>query len=275
MTRLNPRLAAGVGVVSMLLLIGGPGAATVTADPGGSRGGGSDRGSSSDRDGGHDRGGSKSQQNNRGDRHDAGNGRRGNDGVGNGRSNRAGGDRPQSRVGSGRDDLQPPASSARAGANARGPVAEDPPPANPPALADRPAADAPATSAILAPRFGADGGGSEPAAGPATAFQPPRVTVGNGREPGLQSGNPVPRWQSPAPAPAPAPAPPSAPAPPPQPALVHRVYAPPAMPSPLPVAPTADWNSLWGIAGLLLIPAAGAALGYRQARAAQMAERVR
>lgn len=56
---------------------------------------------------------------------------------------------------------------------------------------------------------------------------------------------------------------------------MHRFHAPPAMPRPLPVAPTADWNSLWGIAGLLLIPAAGAALGYRQARAAQTAERIR
>jgi len=32
---------------------------------------------------------------------------------------------------------------------------------------------------------------------------------------------------------------------------------------------------MWGLAGLLLIPAAGAALGYRQARAAHAAERLR
>ena len=36
------------------------------------------------------------------------------------------------------------------------------------------------------------------------------------------------------------------------------------------VAPTAGVaDPLWGVAGLLLIPAAGAILGYRQARAAQ------
>ncbi|ODQ84508.1 hypothetical protein BHQ17_27130 [Mycolicibacterium holsaticum] len=75
-------------------------------------------------------------------------------------------------------------------------------------------------------------------------------------------------------APCPESVPPPEPPPPPA-AWVHRFHAPPAMPRPLPVAPTADWNSLWGIAGLLLIPAAGAALGYRQARAAQTAERIR
>jgi hypothetical protein len=36
------------------------------------------------------------------------------------------------------------------------------------------------------------------------------------------------------------------------------------------VAPTAGMaDPLWGVAGLLLIPAAGAILGYRQARAAE------
>jgi hypothetical protein len=38
----------------------------------------------------------------------------------------------------------------------------------------------------------------------------------------------------------------------------------------------ADWSDpLWGLAGLLLIPAAGAMLGYRQARAAHAVERLR
>jgi hypothetical protein len=42
------------------------------------------------------------------------------------------------------------------------------------------------------------------------------------------------------------------------------------------VAPATDWsNPLWGIAGLLLIPAAGAVLGYRQARATQAMDRLR
>jgi hypothetical protein len=38
----------------------------------------------------------------------------------------------------------------------------------------------------------------------------------------------------------------------------------------------ADWTDpLWGLAGLLLIPAAGAMLGYRQARAAHAVESLR
>jgi hypothetical protein len=42
------------------------------------------------------------------------------------------------------------------------------------------------------------------------------------------------------------------------------------------VAAATDWsNPLWGLAGLLLIPAVAAALGYRQARAAQAAVRLR
>jgi hypothetical protein len=35
--------------------------------------------------------------------------------------------------------------------------------------------------------------------------------------------------------------------------------------------PTGGLDPLWGVAGLLLIPAAGAILGYRQARAAHSA----
>jgi hypothetical protein len=38
------------------------------------------------------------------------------------------------------------------------------------------------------------------------------------------------------------------------------------------VAPASGWGDpLWGVAGLLLTPAAGAILGYRQARAAHAA----
>ncbi|MGE2690613.1 hypothetical protein, partial [Mycolicibacterium pulveris] len=64
------------------------------------------------------------------------------------------------------------------------------------------------------------------------------------------------------------------PPPPEPPRWLHHFSAPPAMPSHLPVAPTTEWKSLWGLVGLLLIPAAGAALGYRQARAAQTADRL-
>ncbi|MGV0643143.1 hypothetical protein ABQE44_07010 [Mycolicibacterium sp. XJ2546] len=278
MARLNPRGAAVVGVVSLFLLVGGPGMAMVTADPGGSRGGGSDRGSSADR------GDSKSNHNHRGDRHDFDRGRRGDDRDNNGGWNRAGSDGPQSRVGSGRELPQQAAPNAPAGVAARAPVSEEPPRANAPAISERsaiassPPVEAPAP-VIPAPETGATGtDGSEPVAGPANTFEAPRVIVGNGREPGLQSTDPAPRWQGPAPGPAvapPAPAPVAPPPPPPEPPRwLHHFSAPPAMPRHLPAAPTTDWKSLWGLVGLLLIPAAGAALGYRQARAAQTADRI-
>jgi hypothetical protein len=47
------------------------------------------------------------------------------------------------------------------------------------------------------------------------------------------------------------------------------------VPQQIEVASAAGWSEpLFGLAGLLLIPAAGAALGYRQARAAQQAEKL-
>ena len=62
----------------------------------------------------------------------------------------------------------------------------------------------------------------------------------------------------------------------PAPSWVDRIYTAPAMPKQLGVAPTAgSTEPLWGIAGLLLIPAAGAVLGYRQARAAKAVARLR
>ncbi|WP_126298335.1 hypothetical protein [Mycolicibacterium phlei] len=79
----------------------------------------------------------------------------------------------------------------------------------------------------------------------------------------------------PAPAPAaPAPEPPAPVVAPPS--WVERVITPPAITKQFAVTPPTDIASpLWGIGGLLLIPIAGAALGYRQARAAQAAERIR
>jgi hypothetical protein len=102
------------------------------------------------------------------------------------------------------------------------------------------------------------------------------VTVGNGRSPGILSGDDrEPRWDNPAPDPAPAPPPPPPPPAPVAPSLIDRIATPPSLPKQLGVAPASDWSDpLWGIAGLLLIPAAGAALGYRQARAAHAAERL-
>jgi hypothetical protein len=101
------------------------------------------------------------------------------------------------------------------------------------------------------------------------AFKPPKVTFGDGRTPGVQDTDPEPRWRGGG----------GEPAPPPPPATVVVDLAPPPStnrtPKPpvirqLMVAPAAELTGpMWGVAGLLLIPAAGAILGYRQARAAE------
>ncbi|MEO3757149.1 hypothetical protein ABGB19_02505 [Mycobacterium sp. B14F4] len=231
MARSSPRLAAGVGVLSVFLLLGGSGAAVAFADPGGSRG--SDRGSASDRgdDGrGGSRGGGKDDD------------RRGSDGPRSARegsddaSKSGSSDGPRTRVGSGREDI-----------------------------------------ARLSPGADADSGGGSGAVSPGatSVFEPPKVTIGNGRAPGIQRDDPEPRWRAPSPQPAEPPAPPPPPPPPVQaPSLVDRIATPPTVVRQFVVAPAAELTEpLWGVAGLLLIPAAGAALGYRQARAAQAAER--
>jgi hypothetical protein len=233
--RSNQRLAAGVGVVAAFLLLGGPGLAAAIADPGGS--GGSDKGNSSDRDWGDSRRGPGGGADNRDD--DSGN-RRGAD-NGSRPSNESLGpdsdDPARTRVGSGRGDIQ------------------DLSPGNRSEPSDRT--------------------GSDVSGAPSAKFEPPKVTVGNGRSPGVQDNDREPRSRIPAPEPAPPPPPPP-PAAAPSPSWVDRVYTPPTMPKQLGVAPASKLTDpLWGIAGLLLIPAAGAVLGYRQARAAQGAEKLR
>ncbi len=100
----------------------------------------------------------------------------------------------------------------------------------------------------------------------------PKVTFGDGRSPGVQDHDSGPRWGWSAP---------EAPAPPPPPQVITVPLNPPTV-SPAPphpgmvqqlvVAPTAGIaDPIWGVAGLLLIPAAGAILGYRQARGAHAA----
>jgi hypothetical protein len=241
--RLNPRLAAGVGVLSVFLLLGGSGAAVAIADEGGEHSG---RGNGSGESGenGDWRGGSRGESHDR----DSSNSefRRG-DGSG---LEKQGG-RPEVRVGSGREDTQQLLPSddvdPRDGSGSSGGT-------------------------------GSSGGsGSAHTGASDSGFNPPRVTVGNGRSPGILSGGDrEPRWYNPSSEPAPAPPPPPPPpAAPTAPSLIDRISNPPALPKQLSVAPAADWSDpLWGIAGLLLIPAAGAALGYRQARAAHAAERL-
>jgi hypothetical protein len=105
---------------------------------------------------------------------------------------------------------------------------------------------------------------------PGATFKPPKVTFGDGRTPGVQQG-PEPRWRGGVPDPAPPPPPPSIVVVDISPPRTDRAPKPPIIRQ-LVVAPAAELTDpLWGIAGLLLIPAAGAILGYRQARASQAA----
>ena len=100
----------------------------------------------------------------------------------------------------------------------------------------------------------------------------PKVTFGDGRTPGVQDNDPEPRWRGSAPEPAPPPPPPEVITVPLNPPTVNPVREQRGVVPQLVVAPTAGLGDpLWGVAGLLLIPAAGAILGYRQERAAKAA----
>jgi hypothetical protein len=107
--------------------------------------------------------------------------------------------------------------------------------------------------------------------GPPAQSRSPKVTFGDGRTPGVQDHQPEPRWHWNAPEPA-APPPPQVIIVPLNPPTVSPVPEHPGVVEQLVVAPTAGLaDPLWGVAGLLLIPAAGAILGYRQARGAHAA----
>lgn len=266
MARSNPRLAAGIGITVLFFLLGGPGAAIAFSDPGGehsdrggnssSDGNGSGRGTS--RGGGSDdadNGGSRSTNTNTntnsgGNRHAEADAGTDDDGV-----------TPKVRFGSGRDDQQQwvsPGGNAAQSSSTSASVGSG---------------DSGATGATGP---GADPGSSGP--GAVNGFQSPRVTFGNGRTPGADTDGPGRGWRTPASGSGsqPAPQPPPPPAPPPPPSWVHRIATHPAPTKQLGVAPAADLSDpLWGVAGLLLIPAAGAVLGYRQARAAQAVEKLR
>ncbi|MDT5007420.1 MAG: hypothetical protein QOJ24_4596 [Mycobacterium sp.] len=141
-------------------------------------------------------------------------------------------------------------------------------------------AEAPAGDNITAAAPQSGGGYS---GRPATSFQAPRVTIGNGRTPGTNVPHPTPGPEatllrdtlvSPAAVP-PMPAVPAAieinipPLPPPLPP-VERIRAADLVPAQFGTSTTDTvTDPLAGLAGLILIPAIGAVLGYRQARAAQ------
>jgi hypothetical protein len=103
-------------------------------------------------------------------------------------------------------------------------------------------------------------------------FKKPKVTFGDGRSPGVQDHDSGPRWRWNSPEPASPPPPPEVITVPLNPPTVSPVHQQPGVVRQLVVAPTSGWGDpLWGVAGLLLIPAAGAILGYRQARGAHAA----
>lgn len=250
MVRLNPRLAAGVGVLSAFLVLGGSSAVVATADPGGER---SDRGTSESDDGGRWRGESGGSDSDRSETS-----RSAGDGDTTLGDNPASSESPPVRIGSGRSDTQqvmPDDESASVGSN------DD-------------ARSGSVSGSGGGPTFGGPGSARSDASN--SGFSPPRVTVGNGRSPGILSGDDSePRWRVPAAEPAPAPPPPPPPPPAVESSWVDQFATPSVLPKQLAVAPAADWaGPLWGIAGLLLIPAAGAVLGYRQALAAHAVERL-
>lgn len=211
MGQANIRLAAGVGVVTACLLVGGPSAAVAFAGPdGGSRHfGRSDNRNSSDSD---HRGDSRSGSDWSDDNINSGS---------RGAASTTTDSRPSSRVGSGRE----------AGTSDERPSSDYSP--DPP------------------------------------QFKRPKVTFGDGRTPGVQAPDTEPRWRGGAPEPSPPP-PPEVITVPLNPPTVSPVHDTPGVVGQLVVAPTAGLaDPFWGVAGLLLIPAAGAVLGFRQARASQ------
>lgn len=254
MARLGPRVTASAGVLAAFLLLGGS-ATVALADPGGSH---SDRGNSSDR-------GSERGESVREDGEPGGDGGRG-EGE-DGSADKNGFERPEVRFGSGRVE----------GADITKMAPTIAGPGNGGAASRSPESDV-SESGELGEARPPGRSGLNRAGAPRADFSPPRVTFGNGRTPSVQKRDPEPQWRVPAvePAPAAPSPPPPGPAPtPPPPSWADRLPAPPVLTQQMGEPRPADWSDpLWGLAGLLLIPVAGAVLGYRQARAAHEAERL-
>lgn len=113
--------------------------------------------------------------------------------------------------------------------------------------------------------------GSDHVRPPTLSVRSPRVVIGNGRSPGLQARGHAPGREAPVAEEAP-----------PEPVAIEVNVPPPPLPPVERVAPRLPIveemaraevdpgaDPLFGLAGLVLIPLVGAALGYRQARAAQ------
>jgi hypothetical protein len=297
--RSSIRFAAGTGAVVGFLLVGGTAMPVVAADPGHSRGGDNHSGRGGNdlhrgRDGDNRRDGRDGDRDGRGvDRDDRDDGRDGQ--AGNGRHGQGKGDRDDD-WGRGDSGQSSERSTSRAGESSRisddsssEVVTSNSSAARAPALTTSPNARVATIEAVPAVPTAPDptapdpadsdrGGGSDGAAataGDIRAVASPPVRVGDGRSPGILTNS---RETTPSragagptyvPSPAAAPPPEPAPAPPlpsePEPMLrtVETLWA---------VAePTRPDGTVWGIAGLVLAPIAGAWLGYRQARASKAA----
>lgn len=254
------RLSAGVGVVAAVVMLSGPTAAVSIADPGGSHGSHSGRDRADSRGGvnpGFNPGGSdrdSTRRVGRGSDDD-------DDGWSGGQS--GGGQKSTSDNRTAQRSTSSPTTS--------GSTASLAPQAT--SRGQQAAAQAPAPD----PQTPGAGPGSDTLSGTDVSGQPdpqpvqPRVVVGDGRSPGVQEPTPdAPRVTFAVPEVA---APPAEPlvVPPPPTATDHprpQRYVPQFAES-----PSRNWSDpLWGLAGLVLIPAAGAVLGYRQAKAARDAE---
>lgn len=250
--RMRGSVAAGVALVAAVVTIGGPGIAAASADP--------DRGGSH-----HDRG--RSDDRDRGDRGDRPGERRGH-GDGRRSESRADGDSSQSggSDGSGSDgDTAPRGTTGTSSGSASDTNATAEP--------------EPAVGRPTAPAATDGGGGGVPAEADApTVHEPPAVVVGNGRSPGLLSSGPAGAEDRRTAVSTPRPDVPAAP-----------VLLPQAPPTAIPAVDTESqrprvfsgmWspvgaggssNTLFGLAGLILIPLAGVWLGHRQALGARAA----
>jgi hypothetical protein len=256
------RTVAGAGTIAAFLLVGGSAIPVVSADPGHSRdGNGSHRGGDS--------------------RH--GDGRHGQDRGERGRDDRSGWQRGGDPIGPDRkndpksaDDAQrnPNRSevASRTGTARSDEVVTD-------SSVSRRSVTGRVTTATAVPEVPtpspAGGGGSGAAAVTApggSPFTPPPVTIGNGRSPGILTGRPdnapsrtgVPDVAAPpVTPPAPQMPPPTQLDVPPVQRTVATLWAA--------AAPGLPGGVLFGLAGLIFAPIAGAFLGYRQARASRAA----
>lgn len=295
--RMRRRVAAGAVMFAAVVTVGGPGIAAAPADPGH---GGSHRDRGSEGDGGngdrHGRGGSRNDsrggdrrvRNDR-DRHDGRDERgelRGHGGYGGGgdggRRNDHGSKGDGGRNYSEWDDDDSSSGTASRGtttAVASRSVAAESESVGVESIDT--ASTGGGTTVVTPPVAVAGGGGGAVPGGVPAAIEPPTVTFGNGRTPGLlSSARPGAEISAEAPGQAVLAVPEAATAP---------IVLPPAPPTELPnvgaesklpwissevwspIGPGDNSGALFGLAGLLLIPLAGVWLGYRQAMASRAA----